>query len=334
MVSRPPTGIHPPQRRRHQAMQVIPYQGNQDSLPGLCLTVSARKLIMASLAPSTIRAFQSDIRMFLRRGGTLPSTDTEIANYLTRCFEDGYKPNTLKRQLCSLRRWHLVMNCPTLGNEQMIKGVMRGCARLNEVPVKRAPALMRDDLHQLLNSLNLSELRDLRDAAMFCLTFYGAFRYSEVLNLRVEHLTWDTRGVLVRLSRSKTNQEGRHEVKAIHHADTSLPYCPVNLLYRWLEAAHIQRGAVFRSVSLGGRPGGSKLSRTAFQNALIRGLERSNLASRGFSTHSMRAGLITEAHLRGKSLEQIQRVTGHRHLSTLTEYIRVADPFENSANDF
>lgn len=70
-----------------------------------------------------------------------------------------------------------------------------------------------------------------------------------------------------------------------------------------------------------------------FGNLLKKALQRANLSAENFTTHSFRAGFITEAHLRGKSDLQIKRISGHRDQKTFERYIRLADDMHDPGND-
>ncbi len=215
-----------------------------------------------------------------------------------------------------------------------MRAVMRGIRRSAGTRQKEAPPLLLEDLHRLLDHIDRSDLRGKRDSALFALSFHGAFRRSEVVALYLEDIQWEARGILVGLRRSKTNQEGAEETKAILRAPDGFPYCPVRLLEAWLAASGIRRGAVFRSLSLSGKLGAGRLTGCVVAQRLAHHLEAAGMADRGFSPHSFRAGFITEAHRRGKAAVDIKRVSGHRDQRTFERYIRRTDHFEGHAGDF
>lgn len=298
------------------------------------LSVDARRLIAASVSKNTLRGMRSDLRVYQRAGGQLPADDYDIANFLSAQSRLGKKPATLERYLNSLHMWHRYMNFPSPVKSMTVRSVMRGIRRVKGTRQKEAPALLLVDLHRLLDAIDHESLAGKRDSVMFALAFHGAFRRSEVVALYLEDIQWEPRGILVGLRRSKTNQHGEAETKPILRAPASAPYCPVRLLEAWLSASGLWRGAVFRSISLGGKLGAGRLGGNVFYQRLQIHLAAAGMADRGFSPHSFRAGFITEAHRQGKPDVAIKRISGHRDQRTFERYIRRTDEFEDHAGDF
>jgi hypothetical protein len=90
-------------------------------------------------------------------------------------------------------------------------------------------------------------LRGLRNRAVLLLGFAGAFRRSGLVALNVGDLDFQRNGLVVTLRRTKTDQEARRRRVGIPFGSTEQT-CPVRAVQRWLEAAEITRGAVFRAV--------------------------------------------------------------------------------------
>ena len=298
------------------------------------LSARARRHIANSVSKNTIRGMRADLRIYQHAGGLLPADEFDIANFIADQRALGKKPATLERYLNSLHMWHRYMNLPSPVRSMPVRSVMRGIRRSAGTRQKEAPPLLLEDLNRLLDHIDRSTLRGKRDSALFALAFHGAFRRSEVVALYLEDIQWEAGGVLVGLRRSKTNQKGVEETKAILRAPAALPYCPVRLLEAWLAASGIQRRAVFRSLTRGDRLGAGRLTASVVAQRLAHHLEAAGMADRGFSPHSFRAGFITEAHRRGKAAEDIKRVSGHRSQSTFERYIRRSDAFEGHAGDF
>ena len=102
-------------------------------------------------------------------------------------------------------------------------------------------------------------LLDLRDRSLLLLGFAGAFRRSELVSLDHGDLEFSRAGVVVRLRRSKTDQEGegrRIGVPRGQHAET----CPVIAIHPYLKSAGIGSGPLFRPVSRHGQLVGRRLS--------------------------------------------------------------------------
>jgi integrase len=66
---------------------------------------------------------------------------------------------------------------------------------------------------------------------------------------------------------------------------------------------------------------------TLIQQAVTRG----HLDPTGYSAHSLRAGFVTYAHLRGASDRAIAHQTRHRSLATIGGYVRIHEAWTDNA---
>jgi site-specific recombinase XerD len=119
-------------------------------------------------------------------------------------------------------------------------------------------------------------LLGLRDRALILIGFAGAFRRSELCAMSVSDLCFSAFGLVISVPRSKADQEQAGAKVAIvfgEHKDT----CPIRTLRKWLKAAKVNNGAVFRGVDRHGH-----VSST--------GLHRDSIAAI-FKTAALRAGM-------------------------------------------
>jgi len=326
-------------RNRQRQQSVVPHRpGPYDqgamTAPVEGLSREARRLLSESVSPNTVRGMRSDLRVYQKAGGVLPATEIDIANFLSAQNKLGKKPATLERYANSLHMWHRYHNVPSPVKTMAVRSVIRGIKKSRDTRQNSAPALRLKELHQLLDVIDRQSLYGLRDSALFLLSFYGAFRRSEVVVIACEDVEWRPEGIIVTLHYSKMNRSGRIETKSIMRAPPGTRYCPVTMLERWLSASGIVKGAIFRAVTPKGRLGAGRMSANTLAVRMRHGLKAAGLTEQGYSPHSFRAGFITEAHLRGKSDVQIKRVSGHRDQRTFEKYIRIADAFENHGGDF
>jgi integrase len=96
---------------------------------------------------------------------------------------------------------------------------------------------------------------------------------------------------------------------------------------KWLEAANITVGPVFRTFN-----GGKKLTANRIAPIDVARCEAPYRCGRhrgDFAAHSLRAGFITSAAAtKGVSEADIQRVSGHRSLAILRGFVRRANVFD------
>ena len=167
------------------------------------------------------------------------------------------------------------------------------------------------------------------NANLSLLGFATALRRADLVALDVENVEHVKEGLVVHQVRGKTDQEGRGRKIAVPHGRTAA--CPVLALARWLDAAAISQGPIFRSVTKGGSVSTERLSSQAVSLIVKSYAQAVGLPAQNYSGHSLRAGLVTSAARAGVSLPKIQEQTGHRSVEMLSRYIRDANIFENNA---
>jgi integrase len=209
-----------------------------------------------------------------------------------------------------------------------VQQALAGIVRTKTVAQTRKDALTKDRLEEAVKALGTG-LKGQRDRAPLLLTFACAMRRAEAAALDVADLRYDARGLVVTLRRSKTDQEGQGRKIAVPFVANGRP-CAATNVGKWLDAANITEGRVFRTFN-----GGKK--RTANRVAPIdvaRLVKRLTFAAGiegDFAAHSLRAGFITSAAAtKGVSEADIQRVSGHRSVAILRGYVRRANVFDEA----
>jgi integrase len=113
------------------------------------------------------------------------------------------------------------------------------------------------------------------------------------------------------------------------------PYCPVQALLTWIEAAGIEAGPIFRRVrQRGGIPPDAEatpLSGRSVRRTIAGAADAADLNG-DFAGHSLRRGHLTEAALRGARLVDMQRQARHADPATTTGYIDDAQRMQRSTS--
>ena len=107
--------------------------------------------------------------------------------------------------------------------------------------------------------------------------------------------------------------------------------CPVRALRTWAELAGASSGPVLRPVSTGNKAVGRRLSANAVNFLVHAAIERAGIDPVPYSAHSLRAGFVTYAHLRGASDRAIAHQTRHRSMATLGQYVRIHEACQDNA---
>jgi integrase len=205
----------------------------------------------------------------------------------------------------------------------VISEMLCGIRRTHGTAQRQAQPIMVEHLRVACGPSGLpATLHGLRDRALLLVGWAAALRASELVALQVAELAFDDDGVMLTLPKRKTDQDRQG-------TQIGLPYgsapntCPVRTLRRWLTEAQITAGPVFREMR------GDQVLAVACTWRAVDRLVRRVAVMCGFdpekySSHSLRAGLITSARLGGKDDATIKRTTGHKHSEMIDRYSRGA----------
>lgn len=289
-----------------------------------------QRFLAAATTDNTRRTYRSAIRHFLAWGGVLPCDEAMLIRYLLT-FAQELNPRTLALRLTALSQWHRYQGFPDPTASATVRKTLRGIERVHGRPRQKAKALLLEDLECIVSYLETLEgLAALRDSALLQVGYFGAFRRSELVTLEAHYLHWERAGLRVTLPRSKTDQEGEGLEKAIPNGDSIC--CPATALRRWLDAAGIVQGPLFRRISRWGVIGEVALHEGSVNTILAARAEAAGLLYvPELSSHSLRRGLATSAHRAGADFLEIKRQGGWRHDGTVHGYIEEAGAFEENA---
>jgi integrase len=150
------------------------------------------------------------------------------------------------------------------------------------------------------------------------------------VGLDVSDLARADEGLVVTVRKSKTDQvqAGRKVGIPFGVYDET---CPVRAVLAWLHKSGIEEGPLFRPINRHGRVQGRRLSGRAVAEVVKRSLQAAGRSAHGYSGHSLRAGLVTQAALSGVSERAIQDQSGHQSLTVLRRYIRDGSLFRENA---
>lgn len=299
------------------------------------LTIEALDYGRAALSANTMRAYRADWREFqdwcaARGRASLPATPATVANFASMLAGGGKRVPTIARKLAAIRFFHRGAGHDNPTDHAGVAAIVKGIRRtVGVAPQQKAPATA-DVIHTILAHVPRNTLQGRRDRALILLGFAGAFRRSELVNIKAEDLSFTDQGVDVFLSRSKTDQEGKGASVAILNGKALLP---VQRLREWLDASGIAEGPVFRRIGRGDRLQPGALTSQSVALIIKRYAEAAGLDVSKLSGHSLRAGFITSAADNRASISRIMEVSRHRDPRSVETYVRRADRFKDHAGD-
>jgi len=299
------------------------------------LTSQTREYIRAAKSDATLRAYRADWRHFeewcrQKNFPALPASPDTVAFYLGE-IATTHRPSTLARRLISINKVHRAAGhpAPALTEHLSVGETLKGIRRVHGTEQIGKRPLFTDDLRAMVERLP-SGLIGVRDRALLLVGFAGAFRRSELAAVRVEDVEETKEGLLIRISRSKTDQEAKGREAAVPYGSTP-ETCPVRAWRDWMAAAQIKEGALFRRIDRNGHLNERALHKDSIGLVVKRAVVAAGLDPRIYAGHSLRAGFCTQAFMNGAREFDIMRQTGHRSLDTLRKYIRGRGLFRDNA---
>lgn len=328
----------------------LPALDGEDEAPAHLANLAdrARGYVAAASSANTRKAYAADWKHFsawCRRSGLtpLPPHPQTVGLYITACAsgtaERGQKANsvsTIERRLSSLS-WNYAQRGVSLDRkDRHISTVMAGIRNTHAAPPRQKEAVLPEHLIAMLETLDGSSLRGLRDRAMLLIGFAGGLRRSEIVGLDLGRDQTENgrgwvdifdKGLLVTL-RGKT---GWREVEIGRGSSDAT--CPVVAVENWIRFARIAKGPLFRRVRGQGKDVGPdrlndrEVARLVKKAALVAGvrgdLTESDRAEK-FSGHSLRAGLASSAEVDER---YVQKQLGHASAEMTRKYQRRRDRF-------
>jgi integrase len=149
-------------------------------------------------------------------------------------------------------------------------------------------------------------------------------RRSELAALEVGDVNEVPDGLRVLIRRSKTDQEGAGQEIAIPRG---YRLRPVEHLQRWMQAASITAGPLFRRVDGHSLVRAEGMSKESIGRLVQRAARSVGLDATKFAGHSLRSGWITSCVEAGASPVNIAQHSRHASLDMILTYTRRANLF-------
>ena len=300
------------------------------------LVHEAKQYIENSQSDNTSRSYLSDWQHFVNwcqsnSLQSLPAPDFVVALYITELAKTR-KVSTINRRLLAIKAAHLHSKLESPTASAIVRRTWKGIVRTKgSIQTGKAP-ILTEDLIRMLGKLPKGA-RGARDKAILLVGFAGAFRRSELANMKIEDVKSVRRGLLITLPRSKTDQEGKGQDVAIEfgrNEDT----CPVLALEYWIKLAGFDSGPVFRRITKNDRILESGISGQTIWRLVKKYASLCGLDPHLYGGHSLRAGLATQAAINGASERSIMKQTRHKSRQVMEKYIRDANLFRDNASTY
>ncbi|WP_317192388.1 tyrosine-type recombinase/integrase [Hymenobacter jeongseonensis] len=280
-------------------------------------------------AANTVRAYAGDWKRFtswcaLHQLASLPAPVDALAGFLTELADAGKKVATIQRHAAAIAKAHALAGHDSPTADKKIKVLLKGIAREKKTRIKQAAAFTLASFKRTIRAIDVSTPTGLRNRALLLLGFTGAFRRSELEALNIEDLAFDEEGLVVSLDKSKTNQLGQAEEKAIFYSpDPAL--CPIRALQAWLRVLDRDAGCVFVSLRKHQRLTTRRMT-TKYINLIV----QQHLGA-PYTAHSLRASFVTVSKLNGADDSKVMNQTKHKTSAMIRRYTRLDNVRQHNA---
>ncbi len=300
---------------------VMPFQEDASAIS------TVRHYLNHALSGNTQKAYRADLKHYHSWGGVIPASPDMVARYLS-AHPETLSIATLQRRLVAIGKIHVIQDYPDPTKNDLVKMTMRGIRRVHGKPQAQVLPILKEDLIVMLSHCP-DTLKGHRDRALLMMGFCGALRRSELVAVKAEDIEFTTRGIILTLPRSKTDQTGQGRKIGIPKGRGRI--CPVEAVKVWLAHLRAEHDYIFRSVTKGGVVSETALSDRAVADIIKHYAQKAALNPERYSGHSLRSGLCTSAAQHGVSSWKIRAQTGHKSDSMLSRYIRDGDLFTDNA---
>ncbi len=242
----------------------------------------------------------------------MPATAETLAEYVSSLADRGLSPSTIEQAVATIRRAHRDAGHagqPDTRGARLVLRTHRRQAAEGGRQARQAPPAAVEALRAMVEASDAATTIGLRDRALLLLGFALMARRSELAGLDVADVLDVPEGLLVRIRKSKTDQDAVG-------VDVAIPYgsnpgtCPVRTLRAWREKLAergVTTGALLRGVDRHGNIGAG-LSGDGVRRIVRAAAVRAGLPDSGaYSAHSLRAGGATSAARAGVPTAMIAR---------------------------
>lgn len=258
-----------------------------------------------ALAPETERALRKAATAFTAWASTeglvtLPATPETVAAYIDALAAESRKPATIRQAVWAVATLHRAAGLSDPARAEPVRLALKRMARSLGTRQRQAAPLGDSEVARILAAAG-TDLTSIRDVALMLTMRDLLARRSEVVALDLDDLARAPDGAGTALiRRSKTDQAGVGEVRWL-----SPQTC--THLRRWLKAADIDDGPVFRPVSKAGVVGPRALGAGEVPRILKRLAERAGLDPTAISGHSARVGMAQDLVAGGADLAAVMQ---------------------------
>lgn len=290
-------------------------------------------MVDRAVAPSTRVIYDRNWRywtQFCEEMGVepLPGSPEDFAGFMVERADEHQSVAVATSAIAAVKERHAAAGLPSPTDDVRVHRALKGIQKTYTKPAKQAQPMTKEVMKKLSRChlkekpgrSNFDKLRAWRTMFRLRLCHTGLLRYSEVMNLERRDLKFGTneRGeeyLAVTIRKSKTDQEGRGEVKYIPASDEK-SICMVRIARLYLDALKnspevpLQQEIVITNKQGLAKYSGPNIDRKQADRDRHWLLEEAGLPKNAFTEHSGKRGGAVAIMNQGASKEELRRAGG------------------------
>lgn len=292
-------------------------------------------LLNNSLAPSSRASYKNALGHFITfvqtyypSSSVFPASADTLAQFITSCHLRQLRPSTITTYISAVGYIHKLYGWANPSDSFIVKKLLQALRKIQ--PADKRHPFTTDKLRSIVTCLPTilaDPFKQRLYKAMILTSFFGLLRVGEIAlspkgqpnviqrhNLGLAHKGNKVTGIDIYMSSFKHSQgQGSHIPLALQPLKQ---ICPVRALLAYLKLAPAHPGPLFQHVS------GVPVTVSEFRSVLRSCVLACHLDPSLYTSHSLRIGGATHAHLRNMSPSQICRL-GRWKSSAFKKYIRI-----------
>ena len=248
----------------------------------------------------------------------LPCDPETLADYLVFRHAQGAAPASIRIDRAAVCKVHAVHNFDNPGSDSLVKDTLRTIAREGRERGRgqaQGIGWTAAEAAASIASNGGSDVAGLRDAAIIRVASDTLARISEIAALQVSDLETDSDGGTVTIRAGKADQTGEGSTRYVGPAT-------VAAVSRWMDAASITSGPLFRRIRKGGQVQDAGLSAEAVRAIIRKRAQDVDAIPGKVSGHSFRVGSAQELARDGASIAELQQAGGWLSESQPGRYVK------------
>lgn len=285
----------------------------------------------------TAKSYERDIKDFFCVNSISDITIEDIKkvsilhtqNYIIKLMDKNMSSATINRKISSLSalyKWLLKYQDNSTG-VYIIKYNPFGNLK-EEKPVinnKETDFLTKEECKVLLNSIDTTTILGHRNRTILALALTTALRKSEIINIKIKHITTYTGYDVVKVRR----KGGKEDIVKLQESVLAM----INEYIKLTRRNKMSSGDEYLFIGHSTNGNNKKRLDASTLNYMIKRVCKNAGIDKNLRVHSTRHTAITLAILAGATAEKVRDFAAHKNLATTNRYIHSIDKLKNNAGD-